>query len=87
MDGGGGHDWQDRETERENEAKEYRATHKCSLDSFSDKELQTELQKRKASAKAKLERADTVAKHNNPINKQINELEKKLSNLKSNLKK
>ena len=85
--GGGGHDWQDREQEREDKAKEYYDSHKCSLDSFSDAQLQAELKKRKRVARTAEVIAEEKKKHNTPILKEMNALKEKLNNLDRKLKK
>lgn len=85
--GGGGHDWQDRETEREASAKEYYDSHKCSLDSFTDVQLQAELKKRKKAARTAEVIAAEKKKHNAPIERDIQALQIQLRKLNDKLKK
>jgi hypothetical protein len=84
--GGGGYDWQDRESMREKEAIEYSNSHTCNLDGFTTEQLQAELKKRKNSAKEKLSRLEAAKKHNEPLKREISKLQNELAGITRRLK-
>lgn len=74
-------DWQDRETRDEKEALLYYNTHTCSLDSFTDEQLNFELKARAKRNADEIAKKERILKHNEPFKAQIKELENQLCKL------